>query len=67
MGEMIFGMRGEGVLAFGEKCCVFKPDRTHHCKELGRCVRKMDHFYPWVGGIGVFWRFVGEMGYPFGF
>lgn len=41
----------EGVPLFCEKCRIFKPDRTHHCKELGRCVRKMDHYCPWAGGI----------------
>jgi hypothetical protein len=41
----------EGIPLFCEKCRIFKPDRTHHCKELGRCVRKMDHFCPWAGGI----------------
>lgn len=41
----------EGLPLFCEKCSIFKPDRTHHCKELGRCVRKMDHFCPWAGGI----------------
>lgn len=28
-------------------CLIFKPDRTHHCSEVDRCVRKMDHFCPW--------------------
>ncbi|KAI9811578.1 MAG: palmitoyltransferase pfa5, partial [Thelocarpon impressellum] len=32
-------------------CLNWKPDRTHHCSEMGQCVRKMDHFCPWVGGI----------------
>ncbi|KAH0544640.1 hypothetical protein FGG08_001290 [Glutinoglossum americanum] len=32
-------------------CLNWKPDRTHHCREVGRCVRKMDHFCPWAGGI----------------
>jgi hypothetical protein len=41
----------EGVPLFCEKCRMYKPDRTHHCKELGRCVRKMDHYCPWAGGI----------------
>jgi palmitoyltransferase len=41
----------EGVPLFCDKCRVYKPDRTHHCKELGRCVRKMDHYCPWAGGI----------------
>ncbi|KAF2251386.1 zf-DHHC-domain-containing protein [Trematosphaeria pertusa] len=33
------------------KCHNFKPDRTHHCRELNRCVRRMDHYCPWAGGI----------------
>jgi palmitoyltransferase len=41
----------EGAPLFCDKCRIYKPDRTHHCKELGRCVRKMDHYCPWAGGI----------------
>lgn len=29
-------------------CQKFKPPRSHHCKELGDCVVRMDHFCPWV-------------------
>lgn len=32
-------------------CRNWKIDRAHHCSELERCVRKMDHYCPWVGGI----------------
>ncbi|KAF2868086.1 DHHC palmitoyltransferase-domain-containing protein [Massariosphaeria phaeospora] len=32
-------------------CHNFKPDRAHHCSELGRCVRRMDHYCAWAGGI----------------
>ncbi|KAL9129221.1 MAG: hypothetical protein Q9175_007350 [Cornicularia normoerica] len=32
-------------------CLNWKPDRAHHCREIERCVRKMDHFCPWVGGV----------------
>ncbi|KAK1918133.1 hypothetical protein P3342_000853 [Pyrenophora teres f. teres] len=39
----------QGVPNWCEKCHNWKPDRTHHCKELGRCVRKMDHYCPWAG------------------
>ncbi|KAF2818367.1 palmitoyltransferas-like protein pfa5 [Ophiobolus disseminans] len=41
----------EGVPLFCDKCRIYKPDRTHHCKELGRCIRRMDHYCPWAGGI----------------
>lgn len=40
-------------------CCNWKPDRSHHSSDIGRCVSKMDHFCPWVGGM------VGENGYKF--
>ena len=32
-------------------CWHWKPDRAHHSTDLGRCVRKMDHLCPWVGGM----------------
>ena len=36
-------------------CGKFKPDRTHHCRVMGRCVLEMDHFCPWVNNtIGFF-------------
>ncbi|PVH86213.1 zf-DHHC-domain-containing protein [Cadophora sp. DSE1049] len=31
-------------------CANWKPDRAHHCSTSGRCILKMDHFCPWVGG-----------------
>ncbi|GAB1312278.1 Palmitoyltransferase pfa5 [Madurella fahalii] len=40
-------------------CRNWKIDRAHHCSELERCVRKMDHYCPWVGGI------VGETSFKF--
>ncbi|RPB09576.1 zf-DHHC-domain-containing protein [Morchella conica CCBAS932] len=42
-------------------CNCYKPDRSHHCSEIDRCVYKMDHFCPWVGGI------VAESSYKFFF
>ena len=32
-------------------CKNWKPDRTHHNRDTGRCILKMDHFCPWVGGV----------------
>ncbi|TLD15352.1 zf-DHHC-domain-containing protein [Venturia nashicola] len=40
-----------GIPIHCSTCNNWKPDRTHHCSEVGRCVRRMDHFCPWVGGI----------------
>ncbi|KZF22954.1 DHHC zinc finger membrane protein [Xylona heveae TC161] len=47
----IFLCENDGRPAWCSKCLNWKPDRAHHCSELDRCVRKMDHFCPWVGGI----------------
>ncbi|KAF4633085.1 hypothetical protein G7Y89_g5043 [Cudoniella acicularis] len=39
-----------GLELFYTKDVFWKPDRTHHDSASGRCIRKMDHFCPWVGG-----------------
>lgn len=36
-------------------CNQFKPDRTHHCKECGKCYHKMDHHCPWINNC-VAWK-----------
>ena len=36
-----------GLPIFCNSCWNWKPDRTHHCSEVNRCVRRMDHFCPW--------------------
>ena len=46
-----FVCQGDGRPAWCSHCQNWKPDRAHHCREVDRCVRKMDHFCPWVGGI----------------
>ncbi|KAF2431391.1 hypothetical protein EJ08DRAFT_185805 [Tothia fuscella] len=41
-----------GLPKFCDRGCYnWKPARTHHCSQVGRCVRRMDHFCPWVGGV----------------
>lgn len=32
-------------------CSIWRPDQSRHCREKDRCVLKLDHFCPWVGGI----------------
>ncbi|OCL04396.1 zf-DHHC-domain-containing protein [Glonium stellatum] len=47
----VFVCDSQGRPIWCEKCKNWKPDRTHHCSQVGRCVYRMDHFCPWVGGI----------------
>jgi palmitoyltransferase len=47
----VFICQHDGRPKFCSQCYNYKVDRVHHCSELGRCVYKMDHFCPWVGGI----------------
>ncbi|KAJ5240989.1 uncharacterized protein N7469_002580 [Penicillium citrinum] len=47
----VYVCQEDGRPAYCSTCCQFKVDRSHHCRELDRCVRKMDHFCPWVGGV----------------
>ena len=32
-------------------CSTWKQDRVSHCRDINRCVRKLDHYCPWVGGV----------------
>lgn len=47
----IYVCQGDGRPIWCSTCQNWKPDRAHHCGEVNRCVRKMDHFCPWVGGV----------------
>ncbi|KAJ5165212.1 Zinc finger DHHC-type palmitoyltransferase [Penicillium coprophilum] len=47
----VFVCQEDGRPLWCSTCGQYKTDRAHHCRELGRCVRKMDHYCPWVGGV----------------
>ncbi|KFZ11454.1 hypothetical protein V502_07538 [Pseudogymnoascus sp. VKM F-4520 (FW-2644)] len=47
----IFVCSQDGRPKWCSECANWKPDRTHHCSDIGRCVYKMDHYCPWVGGV----------------
>lgn len=47
----VFVCNPDGRPSFCSACHNWKPDRSHHCSELNRCVMKFDHFCPWVGGV----------------
>ena len=38
-----------GTVRYCKHCRRYKPDRAHHCRQLGHCVLRMDHFCPFVG------------------
>ncbi|CAD8203311.1 unnamed protein product [Paramecium pentaurelia] len=39
----------QSTLKYCDKCCLPKPQRTHHCSICNKCVLKMDHHCPWIG------------------
>ncbi|GAA5875042.1 hypothetical protein JCM16303_004992 [Sporobolomyces ruberrimus] len=43
-------VKADGTQRFCRKCNILKPDRAHHCSTCQRCVMKMDHHCPWLGG-----------------
>jgi palmitoyltransferase len=43
----VFVCQPDGRPIYCSTCCQYKTDRAHHCREVDRCVRKMDHFCPW--------------------
>ncbi|CAK7223786.1 Palmitoyltransferase pfa5 [Sporothrix bragantina] len=47
----VFECTADGRPIWCTPCGTWKPDRAHHCSEISRCVLKMDHYCPWVGGI----------------
>jgi len=47
----VFVCQPDGIPRWCSTCKIWRPDRSRHCREKGRCVLKLDHFCPWVGGI----------------
>lgn len=47
----IFVCQSDGTLKWCSTSEIWRPDRSRHCREKDRCVLKLDHFCPWVGGI----------------
>ena len=45
--KKIFVCSQDGRPKWCSACANWKPDRTHHCSDVGRCVYKMDHYCPW--------------------
>jgi hypothetical protein len=43
-----FERKSDGRTRVCKTCNIYKPDRTHHCRRLGRCVLEMDHWCVWV-------------------
>ncbi|KAI1104544.1 zf-DHHC-domain-containing protein [Jackrogersella minutella] len=55
----VFVCENDGRPKWCSECCNWKPDRAHHSSEIDRCVYRMDHFCPWVGGM------IGENSFKF--
>lgn len=47
----VFVCQPDGTPRWCNTCKIWRPDRSRHCREKNRCVLKLDHFCPWVGGI----------------
>ncbi|KAI1501609.1 palmitoyltransferase PFA5 [Biscogniauxia marginata] len=55
----VFVCESDGRPKWCSECCNWKPDRVHHSSEIDRCVLRMDHYCPWVGGM------IGENSFKF--
>ncbi|KAI1851260.1 hypothetical protein JX266_003335 [Neoarthrinium moseri] len=55
----VFVCENDGRPKWCSECCNWKPDRAHHSSEINRCVMRMDHYCPWVGGM------IGENSFKF--
>ncbi|OTB03932.1 hypothetical protein M426DRAFT_321234 [Hypoxylon sp. CI-4A] len=55
----VFVCENDGRPKWCADCCNWKMDRVHHSSEIDRCVYRMDHYCPWVGGM------IGENSFKF--
>lgn len=46
----VFVCEADGRPRWCSTCANWKPDRAHHSHHANRCILKMDHYCPWVGG-----------------
>jgi palmitoyltransferase len=51
LSKNVFVCQPDGMPRWCSTCEIWRPDRSRHCREKDRCVLKLDHFCPWVGGI----------------
>lgn len=50
--------RNQGTQSrYCDKCCTYKPPRTHHCRVCKRCVLKMDHHCVWINNCVGYWNY----------
>ena len=42
-----FVSKDDGRPPWCSHCLNFKPGRTHHCRQIDRCIDRYDHFCPW--------------------
>ncbi|KAI0843854.1 palmitoyltransferase PFA5 [Daldinia vernicosa] len=55
----VFICENDGRPKWCSECSTWKADRVHHSSEIDRCVYRMDHYCPWVGGM------IGENSFKF--
>jgi len=49
--------KADSSLRFCTKCGAFKPDRTHHCAQLGQCVLVLQHWSVWCNNAVGFYNY----------